>query len=412
MHLCLFEDTLVQNFLPLVHLRPVYDLRSGMFTLRERTVKYLSPSSLTLFVRGYLAPLVRDENPGVAVNAIPTDACLFVNGRCIMTPAFAKVLKKTSPAECLFISNGEVIAARLGKENLQKLGYHPAADADMLDFEILDGVERIAVEAGLVQYPWNLMYSATAIFQDDFRLLVNKGAVQKGNVHKSAILVGKKQISIGKKSRIDPGVVLVADEGPIFIGNEVHIHPTTVIEGPCFVGDGSIIKVGTKIYGHTTIGPSCKVGGEIEQSIIHSHSNKQHDGFLGHSYIGQWVNLGAGTTTSNLKNTYGNVRVEVAGKRMDTEKMFLGTIAGDHVKTGINMSLAAGTVIGTSSNIYGPDIPPAFIRPFSWGQSGDLTNYDVDKALAVAVKVIARRKIQASVAYQDAFREIHTMTMR
>ncbi len=410
MHLCLFEDTLVQNFLPLVHLRPVYDLRSGMFTLRERTINYLSPSSLTLFVRGYIASLVRDENPGIAVNVIPTDACLFVNGRCIMTPAFAKVLKKTSPAECLFISNNEVVAARLGKERLRKLKSQPSAD--VLDFEALDGVEHVAVDAGLVQYPWDLMYSTTAIFRDDFGLLVSKGAARKGNVHKSAILVGKKQISIGKRSRIDPAVVLVADEGPIFIGNEVHIHPATVIEGPCFIGDGSIIKVGTKIYGHTTIGPSCKVGGEIERSIIHSHSNKQHDGFLGHSYIGQWVNLGAGTTTSNLKNTYGNVRVEAAGKRIDTEKMFLGTIVGDHVKAGINMSLAAGTVIGTSSNIYGPEIPPAFIRPFSWGKAGDLTDYDVDKALAVAMKVMARRKIQASVAYQDAFREIHTMTMR
>lgn len=410
MHLYLFEDNLVKNFLPLVHLRPVYDLRCGMLTLRERAVKYLSPVSLTLHVRKYLTPLLSEENPGMELNSIPSDPCVFVNGRCILTPGLAKILKKSSTADCVFVMKDEVVAARLGKENLSRLKGRSGGDA--LDFSSLPNVQRIAVEAELARYPWDLVYANEAVLQTDFGILARRGVTRKGSLHKSAVLLGKKEISIGKKSRIDPGVVLVADNGPILIGNDVHIHAGAVIEGPCFIGDGSIVKIGARIYGNTTIGPACKVGGEIEHAIIHSHSNKQHDGFLGHSYIGQWVNLGAGTTTSNLKNTYGNVKVEMNGTRVDTGKTFLGVIAGDHVKTGINMSLDAGTIVGTSSSIYGSKLPPKSIRPFSWGESGNLTDYAVDKALAVAVKVMARRKVQASRAYQDAFREICRMAMK
>jgi UDP-N-acetylglucosamine diphosphorylase/glucosamine-1-phosphate N-acetyltransferase len=215
---------------------------------------------------------------------------------------------------------------------------------------------------------------------------------------------------IGKGSTVGPGAVIDASEGPVFIGNNVNILPTAVIEGPCYIGDGSMIRVGAKIYGNTSIGRGCKVGGEVEHSILHSHCNKQHDGFLGHAYLAPWVNLGAGTTTSNLKNTYGSVRVHINGKTVDSHKMFVGMTAGDHVKVGINGTIDTGTVIGPSSNIYGTSIPPRNIPPFTWGTTGDFSTYDIERAVSVATTVMGRRNVVASDAYKQLLRYIFETT--
>jgi UDP-N-acetylglucosamine diphosphorylase/glucosamine-1-phosphate N-acetyltransferase len=326
-----------------------------------------------------------------------------------MTRSLAKTMLKIK-GDAVFMAGKEVVSARLSGENLVRSRSELYVDA--LDLSALTGVPVVEVEATLVQYPWDLILVNATQIVDDFSLLMKreKGVARKGDVHKSAVLVGKKNIGIGRKSSVGPGAVLDASAGPIYIGNDVKIHSTAVIEGPCFVGDGSSIKIGAKIYGGTSIGPVCKVGGEVVESVLHSHVNKQHDGFLGHSYLGMWVNLGAGTTTSNLKNTYGTVKVHIGGELVDSGKMFVGLIAGDHVKTGINATLDTGTVIGVGSNLYGTAIPPKFVPSFSWGTADRLVTNDVDKSLSVAAKVMSRRNVTMSSAYEELFRNVFAMT--
>ena len=407
MHLCLFEDSHASNFLPLTYFRPVYDLRCGMMSLRERSVRYLAPQSVSLLVRLYLASLLREENPREEVNKVSADTCLFVNGRTIMTGQLARQLKRVKE-DCMFTSRDQIVAVRLSGTNMERSMASGIPDA--IDLSHIVGVPTIQVEAHLVEYPWDLVYSNETELVNDFALMTRTKARGKSQVHKAASLVNRRRIHIGAGSVVGPGAVLDATEGPIYLGKNVRILPTVVIEGPAYIGDGTLIKAGAKIYGSTSIGPLCKVGGEIEHSIMHSHANKQHDGFLGHSYISPWVNLGAGTTTSNLKNTYGSVKVRINGSLIDSGKMFVGLTAGDHVKIGINGTIDTGTVVGSFSNLYGPVIPPKYVPPFSWGSGGNLSTYDIERATSVAATVMARRNVVASEAYKELLNYIFTLT--
>jgi UDP-N-acetylglucosamine diphosphorylase/glucosamine-1-phosphate N-acetyltransferase len=324
-----------------------------------------------------------------------------------MTARLAREVKRAK-GDCMFMSAGQIVAVRLSGDNLVKARSSNYSDA--LDLSNVEGATTVDVEATLVSYPWDLVYANESEIERDFDSLTKKGVTRKADIHKTAALIGKKSIHIGKKSVIGAGAVLDASDGPIYIGNGARILPTAFIEGPCFIGDGSMIKAGTKIYGNTSIGQHCKVGGEVANSVLHSYANKQHDGFLGHSYIAPWVNLGAGTTTSNLKNTYGNVKVRINGREVDSGRMFVGLTAGDHVKIGINGTIDTGTVIGPSSNLYGTAIPPRYIPAFTWGTAGSFSTYDLEKAVAVAATVMSRRNMVASDAYKQLFSHVFTLT--
>jgi len=190
-----------------------------------------------------------------------------------------------------------------------------------------------------------------------------------------------------------PGVVIDAESGPVWIDDHAQIMPQAVLEGPLAVGANSIIKVGAKIYENTTIGPVCKVGGEVEESIFQSYSNKQHDGFLGHSYLGSWINLGADTNNSNLKNNYAEVQIwnYPQERLISTGRQFCGLIMGDHSKCGINTMFNTGTVIGVSANIFGSNFPRNFIPSFSWGGASGFITYALDKASETADLVMNRK---------------------
>ncbi|MCK5456715.1 MAG: hypothetical protein KAI45_06265, partial [Melioribacteraceae bacterium] len=194
-----------------------------------------------------------------------------------------------------------------------------------------------------------------------------------------------------------PGAVLDAEEGPIFIDKNATVFPNTVIQGPTSVGENALIKIGAKIYGETSIGPVCKISGEIGESILHSYSNKQHNGFLGHAYLGSWVNIGAGTNNSDLKNNYGNVKVTINDVEIDTGEVMAGLIMGDHAKSGIDTMFNTGTVVGVSANVFGTGFPPKYIPSFSWGGTEGLTTFKFDKAIDVAEKVMVRRNKELTV---------------
>ncbi|MBI4553397.1 MAG: hypothetical protein HY710_14125, partial [Candidatus Latescibacteria bacterium] len=206
-------------------------------------------------------------------------------------------------------------------------------------------------------------------------------------------MLNEAEIIIGVDTIILPGVVLAATDGPIVIGRGARVLPHVYIQGPACVGDGTLVKAGARIYEGTTIGPVCKVAGEIDASIIHGYSNKQHDGFLGHAYLGQWINLGAGTTNSDLKNTYGPVAVQLHDRLIDTGLTFVGLFMGDYVKSAINTVFNTGTVVGFSSNVVASGFPPKFIPSFCWCGPDGMTEYRCDKALEVAQRVMARRKV-------------------
>jgi len=270
------------------------------------------------------------------------------------------------------------------------------------------------VDVRLAAYPWDLVNANGKQIREDFAQLMKgkkrKGAKIRGKVYAGARLLDRKSIIIGEGSKVKPGAVLDAENGPIVLGKNVTIYPNAVVEGPAYVGDGSLIKIGAKIYENTSIGEVCKVGGEVEASIVHSYSNKQHDGFLGHSYLGMWVNLGADTNNSDLKNNYSSVKVTINGHAVDSGSQFVGLTMGDHSKSGINTMFNTGTVVGVGCNVYGGGFPPKYIPSFCWGGSEELVTYELGKCLEVARKVMARRKIQMSPAEERLFRTVFEMT--
>ncbi|MDH4070390.1 MAG: putative sugar nucleotidyl transferase [Ignavibacteria bacterium] len=412
MHICIIEDDSSRNFYPLAYLRPVYDLRCGVFTLREKILAHLAPSGYSMVVRPMLSSLVSEENPGVPVNTLPNHGkdTLFLNGRVIMNREIARILRKEK-GEVLFTSGKSVVGLRTTREVPSHLRGTPAS---LLSPDHTAGfIRRVELEVTLAEYPWDLLYAnGDEIVRDAG--IVQPARRKRGSaarIHKSVVFIRRTRIRVGDKSVLGAGVVLDASEGPILIGTGVIVQPHAVIQGPASIGDGTLVKSGTRINPHTTVGPVCKVAGEIEHSIIQGYANKAHEGYLGHSFLGSWVNLGAGTTTSNLKNTYGTVKALVNGRSVDSGKMFLGLTAGDHVKTGINATLDTGTMIGVSSNIFGTELPPKYVPSFSWGSGRTLVPYDLSRALLVADRVMARRSVPCTEAYSNLLKDIFRMTL-
>ncbi|MEX0906945.1 MAG: hypothetical protein WD054_01345, partial [Gemmatimonadota bacterium] len=197
--------------------------------------------------------------------------------------------------------------------------------------------------------------------------------------------------------------VLDFTRGPIWFADDVTVRAFSRVAGPAYVGRGSTLLGGP--YDAVSIGPVCKVHGELEESVVLGYSNKAHDGFLGHAYLGRWVNLGALTTNSDLKNNYGTIRMWTPHGDVDTGLIKLGCLLGDHVKTGIGALINTGTVIGAGSNLYGTDMPPKYVPPFSWGTGAELTAFDIDRFIGVAQTAMGRRKLELSGRMREILRE-------
>ena len=408
--LCIFEDNHYTRLLPLVYFRPVYNLKCGIFSLREKIQRAYGNMPVSIHCRSYLSAYMRLRNPGLSVNSVTEKMCLFLNGRVVAGKNLARMIPLEGPVNSLYTNGNDVVAARVGGAKLQQLKKLLTRDLTISDF---DGLTRHEVDVPLVRYPWDLVGRNGEELRADAGLLVKRAGSTKirGTISKGAYLLNEKEIFIGEGTVVKPGVVIDAEEGPVVIGKNAKIFPQTTILGPAYIGDGSVVKMGAKIYANTSIGPVCKVGGEIEASIIHGYSNKQHDGFLGHSYLGAWVNLGAGTTNSDLKNNYGPVKVFVNGEQVDSGTQFVGVTIGDHSKSAINSMFNTGTVIGVSSNVFGSGFPPKYVPSFSWGAAGEtFTTYNIDRAVDVARRVMARRATTLSEAEALLFRTIFQLT--
>jgi UDP-N-acetylglucosamine diphosphorylase/glucosamine-1-phosphate N-acetyltransferase len=405
--ICIFEDPQYVKLLPLVYTRPVYDLRCGILSLREKIQQKYPNANVALLCRPHLAEVVRQQNPGLQVNEVHSGDCLFLNGRILADPQLAKKIPLRGES-ALYLSGNIVVAIRIGSDR------HAPVKGDfseVFDVEHFAELLKIQVDVKLIEYPWHLVAGNGGEIAADFTYLMkSKQRTKKAKVYAGAHLVSRSNIFIDTGASVKPGVVLDGENGPIYIGKNAKIFPNAVIEGPAFIGAGTLIKIGAKIYENTSIGEMCKVGGEVEASIIHSYSNKQHDGFLGHSYLGMWCNLGADTNNSDLKNNYGNVKVFVNGKEVDTGSQFVGLTMGDHSKSGINTMFNTGTVVGVSSNVFGAGFPPKFIPSFAWGGADGLQAYDIEKALEVARRVMRRRKVEMTDADEKLLKRIFEAT--
>ena len=409
MNICIFEDEKYRKLLPLVYFRPVYELRCGINLLKDKIIRSFSNPNVILHARDYLTDVLKRDYPNYYVNELPPNAnqVLFVNGRVLADPHFADKFKYNGK-DIAYVKGDDIVAFWASGENLEKFKNKFGTPLTKSDFE---NYEKVEISAKLINYPWDIINNNGEQIVIDFNILTDGKARREGKIYEGVYLLNEHFIHIEEGAKIKPGVVLDAENGPIYIGKNVKILPNAVIEGPAYVGDGSLIKVSAKIYENTSIGPVCKVGGEVEASIIHAFSNKQHEGFIGHSYLGTWVNIGADTNNSDLKNDYGNVKVYVDGELIDSGSMFVGLIMGDHSKSGINLMFNTGTVVGVSCNIYGSGLPPKFVPSFSWGGAQDgFVTYRIDKAIEVARRVMARRNVQLTEIDEKLFRKIFELT--
>ena len=252
------------------------------------------------------------------------------------------------------------------------------------------GIKRVEAPGRLVRYPWGILHDLpdllTAEWQPgDATLEAEHGA----NVH----IGPADRIHVGARTRIHPTAVIDATEGPVYISHDVQIRAHAVIEGPAYLGPGTSVSTRAWLHGGNAVGPVCKIGGELERCVVQGYTNKQHDGFLGHAFVGSWVNIGAGAVNSNLKNTYGNVRVTLNRAEIDTGQMFFGAIIGDHVKLGINATIPTGAVIGLGASILTSRVIPRSIPSFAWVTEDGVREGDPPRMLDVATKAMTRRGI-------------------
>ena len=277
------------------------------------------------------------------------------------------------------------------REDIQSVVAERFPEATVNPIEIPEtNLEIFFDELNESSYIWDLLNMQSSFLINDFKHFQES---VDGNSHESSILVNSRHIHISKSAIIAAGTVLDASNGPIIIDSNAFIDIGALVKGPVYIGKNSIINPGAKICGNVTVGPFCKIGGEIEDSIFHGFSNKQHDGYLGHSYIGEWVNLGANTNNSDLKNNYSNVRIKIGEKSIDTKQMFVGCMVGDYSKTGISTMINTGTYIGMGANVFGGGFQNKYIPSFSWGAT-DKT--DINKFIDTLKIVKNRRKKSVS----------------
>ncbi|MCB0624090.1 MAG: GlmU family protein [Saprospiraceae bacterium] len=376
-NLILFDSDVRDHLLPLTFTRPVGELRVGILTICEKWERWLGGKA-SYITQDYLA----DKYPIVI-----SDQNYVINAAVLPTKQLCHVIEQLSANEAL-LSQGELIAARLDEYQFTRL----MNDDDIGELAGFEGDPTMLVKIDQLADLFSLNEQA---IRDDFDLLT-AGRVSQP-LGETNLVLGAEQVFLEEGAVVE-GATLNARTGPIYIGKDAEVMEGALIRGPFALCEHGTVKMGAKIYGGTTIGPWSKAGGEIGNSVLLAYSNKGHDGYLGHAYLGEWCNLGADTNNSNLKNNYAEVKLwDYATERFElTGTQFCGLIMGDHSKCGINTMFNTGTVVGVSANIFGSGFPRNFIPSFSWGGAGGFTTYSTEKAFETAELVMTRRQQQLS----------------
>jgi UDP-N-acetylglucosamine diphosphorylase/glucosamine-1-phosphate N-acetyltransferase len=408
MQICIFEDTNYSNFEPMVFSRPVYDLFCGIDSLKEKIVRSYGQVKVSLHCRPYLTEIVQHYNPDYLVNKIEDSECLFINGRLLAPENLSELLPLMPAEDKVFVNEETVIAAYLSGPNLQKkINYIN----DLFSISDFNGLPIKILDLKCVNYLWDLINQNGDQIKEEFKYLKNRSKENHlDKIEPSVHILNKQNVFIGNKVTIRPGTVLDASNGPIIISDEVFIYPNAVLEGPCFIGASSKIKSGAVICRNTSIGKFCKIGGEVDQSIFMDYSNKQHSGFIGHSYIGSFVNLGADTNNSDLKNNYSKIKIQLSNKEIHSDSQFLGLMMGDHSKSAINTMFNTGTVVGFSCNIFTSGFPEKYVPSFTWGGNDSSQVYDIKKAIETAKIVMNRRNLDFNSKDEFLFNTIFELT--
>lgn len=416
MNILIFEDNFNGGFSPLSILRPVYDIVTGIHTNRER-IKRITPAKykISLHCRNVLLPLLESENPGVKINEIEKEDYLLINGSAVMNADFLSYAVKKMKWDSVLINDGRIVCAKISKSKLTYIKHkienrnidNTLSLKDFDHFTLINDAELIEKHNVIIlHYAWDVIRHFEIVLKAD--LEIKSEGRKKASPNAGVSVVNLKGIRIAKSSNVYPNVVLDADSGMVCIDENAVIEPFSYIKGPVYIGTNVTVKSGAKIYGPCSIGAGSKVTGEISGSIFHANVNKQHDGFIGNSYACPFVNFGADTVTSNLKNNYSRVRVKTGGGQVNTGMQFLGTMAGDHAKFGINTMLNTGTIAGIFSNTAGGGFPDKMIDSFSWNILGsEPVRYKLEEALETAKTVMGRRHIEMSEEYEELVREVY-----
>ncbi len=402
----LFTDKRL-HFYPLALSRPIWELRCGMGSLGEKLIAKTGAADVACFAPPYLAEAYRQQTqrPVNYPATLQGDDLLLVSGR---VKAAELDVEATGPSLAAYDPDGDLLLARIRKDDLARM--NTDSIEGLLD-SVRESVPTHEPEVTVWNYTWELVLANAEQLVEDFAAAGRRGI--EGTVEQPSALRGSQNdIYIAPGAHVHPMVVIDAEHGPVYIDQDAEIHPFTRIEGPCYIGQKSVL-LGAKCREGNSIGPVCRVGGEIEESIIHGHSNKYHDGFLGHAYVGEWVNLGAMTTNSDLKNDYSNVSVSLDGKTpIDTGSRKVGSLIGDHTKTSIGTLLNTGACVGAMAVVSATGKPlPKFIPSFAWFLEGVVTKgFGKRKLYATAEIAMGRRGMQWTSAQQAMWEEVFNIT--
>jgi UDP-N-acetylglucosamine diphosphorylase/glucosamine-1-phosphate N-acetyltransferase len=413
MIVALFEDETYVNFLPLAYTRPVFDLRSGMFSFIERVQRVFPDSGLMLFTRDYIVPTLR-RRIACQVNqpAAIDDDMLLINATLIVDEKVKQLAERKLSVNSMIKQQGRIALARLSQGLAKKYAEEMCKPVPRLFVEKLARkCKRLeSSKLRLFDYPWDLVNNCGGLIKEDyvgFDRLESKGSVDD----KVAVYGDKGKVFVGEGSSIEAFVMLDARDGPIYIGKGTNVHSGSRITGPAHIGDKVIIPTGLIREG-CSIGSVCRVGGELEETIIQGYTNKYHTGFIGHAYIGEWVNLGAGTTNSDLKNTYGTVQVVAGGRKVDTGHPKVGCFIGDHVKASIGTEIYTGKTIGLASHVHGfvTDDVPAFTI---WAKSlhAKPVELKLESAIKTQERAFSRRGVKQTREDVALLRKLFEMTV-
>jgi UDP-N-acetylglucosamine diphosphorylase/glucosamine-1-phosphate N-acetyltransferase len=340
---------------------------------------------------------------GKAVIDIPDGEFLAVNGRFLPSVDIIKNIGDLEGGEAL-VCDDFIVVYRGNNKNEDLLNLHSPEGYE----KIRSSAKALNVDAEGFQYIWNLVEMNPRLIMEEFARF-RELAAKKESYPYDVSIIGQADIYIHDSVEIAPSVVIDASGGPVIIEEKTKIEPFSFIQGPCYIGPDCRI-VGGRIRSGTSLGPTCRVGGEVEESIMLGYCNKYHEGFLGHAYLGEWVNLGALTTNSDLKNNYKEITADIGGENIQTGSIKVGSFIGDHTKTGIGTMLNTGINIGFSCNLYGAGLfPQKSIKSFSWGEPGNLQNYKLDKAIETAEISMGRRDIAFSQTHRKLFEDIHKL---
>ena len=386
MNYIIFDNFRRNYLLPLTFTRPVGDVRIGILTIREKWEHYLGEKTSTL-TEDYLSK----KYP-----AIKGDDNIMINGSILPNEQLVSEIKSLGINQAL-VQGEVIIALRLTAEDLDNI-------------DETENIEEVETECNYmkVNKVWEIFSKNDEALRADFDL-VTKGRKSASLSKTNAILGSDIFVEEGAKAEC---CTFNTTTGPIYIGKDVEIMEGAVIRGPFAILDHSVVKMGAKIYGATTVGPYSKVGGELNNVVIFGYSNKAHDGYLGNSVIGEWCNLGADTNNSNLKNNYEMVKMWSYPDRtfVDTGLQFCGLVMGDHSKCGINTMFNTGTVVGVSSNIFGSGFQRNFIPSFTWGGTKGFNAFPLKKALEIAERVYSRRDKEFDAVERNIFSSVNELT--